>query len=165
MADQLSLFQLELTQTVDIEKPHSVCPKCGFKHVRKTLNDTTYCKDCKSKSNKEVRELKKRYPYPEKGSGYCCKVCGRSEEDLKPSYGKHGKLKTVWRLDHDHETKAFRGFLCDNCNVSLGKLNEDPATFIRGAAYLLANSGNAEMSEQELVGRGWNIPTALRWPL
>lgn len=38
--------------------------------------------------------------------------------------------------DHDHSTGKFRGWLCDGCNVSLGRFNDDIALFKRAIEYL-----------------------------
>lgn len=40
----------------------------------------------------------------------CCDMCGVSED----------KLNRLLALDHDHSTGVFRGWLCDQCNMSLG---------------------------------------------
>jgi hypothetical protein len=52
--------------------------------------------------------------------------------------GNKGKLKrkTPWRLDHCHETGEFRGFLCSNCNLGLGKFKDDPEILLNAIAYL-----------------------------
>ena len=39
-------------------------------------------------------------------------------------------------LDHDHETGAFRGWLCGRCNKALGLLGDNVAGLERGIAYL-----------------------------
>lgn len=39
-------------------------------------------------------------------------------------------------LDHNHKTGKKRGLLCFNCNVMLGKANDDPARLMRAALYL-----------------------------
>jgi hypothetical protein len=39
-------------------------------------------------------------------------------------------------FDHCHATGAFRGWLCDRCNVALGMVRDDPAVLRRLAAYL-----------------------------
>lgn len=53
-----------------------------------------------------------------------CHLCG------KPEGAK-------WlHMDHCHETGRFRGWLCENCNRSLGLLEDNPALIERGAGYL-----------------------------
>ena len=39
-------------------------------------------------------------------------------------------------VDHCHATKKVRGLLCHGCNLSLGKMLDDPELFRRTAAYL-----------------------------
>lgn len=39
-------------------------------------------------------------------------------------------------IDHDHATGVIRGILCDNCNVALGRLGDDPERIGRLAAYV-----------------------------
>ena len=39
-------------------------------------------------------------------------------------------------LDHDHETGAFRGWLCTGCNLALGNAKDSPETLRRLADYL-----------------------------
>lgn len=39
-------------------------------------------------------------------------------------------------LDHDHETGAFRGWLCDTCNRMLGFAKDNPALLEAAAIYL-----------------------------
>ena len=50
-----------------------------------------------------------------------CEICGRS-----------GRIT----FDHCHNTGAFRGWICFNCNVLLGHANDDPELLERLAAYL-----------------------------
>ena len=38
--------------------------------------------------------------------------------------------------DHDHVTKKFRGFLCRECNLGLGFLEDDPTRFSEAVTYL-----------------------------
>jgi hypothetical protein len=42
--------------------------------------------------------------------------------------------KTVF--DHCHDCGEFRGWLCDGCNTTLGRVRDDPAWLDRLAAYL-----------------------------
>jgi hypothetical protein len=39
-------------------------------------------------------------------------------------------------VDHCHDTSIVRGLLCNDCNVSLGRMAEDPDRLERAAAYL-----------------------------
>jgi hypothetical protein len=51
----------------------------------------------------------------------CCEICG-ARGDL--------------HFDHDHQTKAFRGFLCHRCNIGLGHFRDDPKLLEMAIAYL-----------------------------
>jgi len=39
-------------------------------------------------------------------------------------------------FDHCHHSDAFRGWICHNCNVVLGLVNDDPEILTKLAAYL-----------------------------
>ena len=39
-------------------------------------------------------------------------------------------------LDHCHETLKFRGWLCNSCNIGLGKLKDSIEMLERGIKYL-----------------------------
>jgi hypothetical protein len=41
-----------------------------------------------------------------------------------------------WTIDHDHETGKVRGVLCSECNLALGKLQDNVASLTRAQAYL-----------------------------
>lgn len=76
------------------------------------------------RSRKQWREYKMR-KLLERTNGKpkppACEVCGEG-----------GKIC----FDHDHQTGVFRGWLCNNCNMILGKV-KDSAKLLRDlAAYL-----------------------------
>lgn len=73
----------------------------------------------------KVRTWKrKRLPSPTRPCPPCCEIC----------FGVSARGSLC--LDHDHETGAFRGWLCDICNLALGQLG-DNITGVRAAlAYL-----------------------------
>lgn len=39
-------------------------------------------------------------------------------------------------LDHDHDTNAFRGWICHECNRSIGQLGDTPEGVAKALAYL-----------------------------
>jgi hypothetical protein len=54
-----------------------------------------------------------------------CDICLRTIEEI-------GTL----RVDHCHSTGKFRGFLCNSCNLGLGKFQDDLETLKRAVFYL-----------------------------
>jgi hypothetical protein len=43
-----------------------------------------------------------------------------------------------WHIDHNHSTGQVRGLLCNNCNVGIGSLGDDPTRLTEAAKYLSA---------------------------
>lgn len=62
-------------------------------------------------SNEELAELDKGVP---------CAICGDGADTV----------------DHCHVTGLIRGYLCTDCNLSLGKMRDDPERLRRAADYL-----------------------------
>lgn len=42
-------------------------------------------------------------------------------------------------IDHDHATGVFRGLLCDQCNMAIGLLDDDPTIVESALRYLVAS--------------------------
>jgi len=61
-----------------------------------------------------------------------CVICG-SEEPLV--------------VDHDHNSGAIRGMLCNHCNRGLGHFRDDPTLLEFAAQYLYANKDAPEWDE------------------
>ena len=59
--------------------------------------------------------------------GACCAICKTD----KPANGQGN-----FHVDHDHQTGRVRGILCSECNIGLGKFNDDPRLLTAAAAYL-----------------------------
>jgi hypothetical protein len=57
-----------------------------------------------------------------------CEICGRG-----------GKIC----LDHDHKTNAFRGWICDDCNIALARVREDVNVLNAMIKYI--EKGNSAM--------------------
>ena len=84
---------------------------------------------------KKQREAQIKYKYgitPDQyeeifeSQDYKCAICGTEECASGKSFS----------IDHDHKTGEVRGILCMDCNVSLGKLKDDPELFRKAAEYL-----------------------------
>lgn len=78
------------------------------------------CKTCIKKHTKIRAQIKKQAP-PKPD---VCSCCGNP---VKP-----GK----WCLDHCHDTNTFRGWICNDCNVGLGKLGDDISGVEKALEYL-----------------------------
>jgi hypothetical protein len=55
-----------------------------------------------------------------------CEICGR----MPTGQGK------VLHFDHDHQTGAFRGWICHKCNTALGLADDDPKILLKLVEYL-----------------------------
>lgn len=53
-----------------------------------------------------------------------CKICGQEFPD------------ETLVVDHDHQTGAVRGLLCNNCNTGIGYLRDSPDLLLKAIAYL-----------------------------
>lgn len=60
-----------------------------------------------------------------------CAICGQHETGRRPS----GKRKHL-AVDHDHETGVVRALLCSRCNMTIGRMDENPALLRAAADYL-----------------------------
>jgi Recombination endonuclease VII len=94
------------------------------------------CKECNKASSHRRRHAKKvalaGRPRPEH-----CEVCGRKSRN---GLGLH------W--DHCHVGGHFRGWLCDNCNHTLGLVQDRPA-LLRQLADYLERSGPGSLPFRE----------------
>ena len=73
------------------------------------------CKDCTKKvafgKSEAVKVAKKLGMSQTAPKGTACEICKSTTRKLV--------------FDHDHKTHRFRGWLCDNCNRSIGMIGED----------------------------------------
>lgn len=65
------------------------------------------------------KKLKEQNPPPVAGE---CPICQNFTKD--------------WILDHCHFTDEFRGYICNNCNLALGRFNDDERLLKRAIDYL-----------------------------
>lgn len=96
----------------------------------------TRCKTCHSETTKLTRSL--RSQNGNKNTGYC-DCCG--------IYKGRNKL----RVDHDHETNLFRGWLCENCNTGIGRLGDNEEGLKKALNYLKCHK-EKNLAEAKLFG-------------
>jgi hypothetical protein len=80
----------------------------------------TRCKACIKDQSKTRNKLHKIAP-PKPNVCECCGNIPRND---------------AWRLDHDHNTKKIRGWICDQCNTGLGKLGDNIEGLKKALDYL-----------------------------
>jgi hypothetical protein len=93
------------------------------------------CRACDSILAKERSEIRKTAPsIPD---NHVCPICEQTEEQLNeninPTLRKKGR---PWVMDHNHELKTFRGWLCRKCNLGCGNFKDNPELLEKAAKYL-----------------------------
>lgn len=94
----------------------------------------TECKQCSTEKSNTRKLLEKINPRP-KSTNYKCPICNSTEAELKAN--DRWSDRSVWCLDHNHDTKEFRGWICNNCNIAIGRLKDDPRIAYKAYEYLL----------------------------
>ncbi len=89
------------------------------------------CKNCRGESRRTVQELKKTAP--PLTSEHVCPICQKNKQQI--SLHRSSRMGS-FVLDHDHEKKVFRGWLCHCCNTALGMLGDNLDTIQRAYNYL-----------------------------
>ena len=117
--------------SIDKTKGTRVCVKCNiekplesfsFREPKVGKSYRSECKKCSGLKNILRDNLSKEHQRP-KGLDYSCPICKKYEVELKSN--DRWSDRSVWVLDHHHDTKAFRGWLCNNCNIGLGKFYDN----------------------------------------
>lgn len=115
-----------------LAKTHKSCSYCNHlkelcdfpKHSHHKDNLDNRCKSCIKEQTKIRNDLRKQAPAkPE-----VCECCG-----IVP-------LK--WCLDHDHSNNTFRGWICDSCNIGIGKLGDNIDGVQKAIKYLMRNDND-----------------------
>lgn len=90
-------------------------------------NIRSRCKQCVSAYDRD-RQRSKRYNItPEQYDGLNVAQNGRCAICERPR---------PLCVDHDHDTGAVRGLLCQKCNKGIGLLDDDPNVLIRAMEYV-----------------------------
>lgn len=66
---------------------------------------------------------------------YCCAICRLTETKARAS------VVMALAVDHNHRTGKVRGLLCNACNLSIGKMRDDPTRLRAAATYLEKYNG------------------------
>lgn len=109
---------------------NKICIKCGktkpcelfVAYGISAKNDKGYknvCKECSGEATKLRKVLALDNPKPVDNT---CKICGSNEHRLV--------------LDHCHNSKKFRGWICNYCNVALGQFKDNIETLKKAIEYL-----------------------------
>jgi len=77
------------------------------------------CKDCTYKLSELRKKLKSENPPPPPGP---CPICEINTNN--------------WILDHCHFSNNFRGYICNSCNLAIGRFNDDPNLLLKAVNYL-----------------------------
>ena len=93
----------------------------------------TECKQCARDKAAVRKQLEKENPRPT-DSNYQCPICNKTEAQLKENDRWHDR--SVWCLDHNHATLKFRGWICNNCNIAIGRLHDNPTVAYNAYTYL-----------------------------
>ena len=122
---------------------------CFHKASNKHRGYAWICKECKKRKLQEKKNsmspeewrlhnrkyyLKSQYGVTEsyyneklKAQEHKCAICGRDEVD---------SVFGVLHIDHNHETGALRGLLCQQCNTALGKFLDSEEILENAIQYL-----------------------------
>ena len=103
----------------------------GFNRA-KSMGRACTCKSCLRVHTAKMKQLHAKHSVPD---SHTCPICLKDAVALfSPGMGN----KTPFRLDHDHTTGAFRGFICDSCNTGMGKFRDNITLLERAIDYLKA---------------------------
>lgn len=127
------------------------CPVCKTeKDIGQFWKGQYLCIDCQKQKQKAFwgsRAPKKRleqhlkYKYGVSHSEFvaewerqkgCCAIC----TDVLPDLMAYENRNRGYAIDHNHETKEFRGILCLKCNTLLGMAKDSVEVLARAITYL-----------------------------
>ena len=133
---QLELFTDLQEEDKDLTGETKICSYCKKEkeledfYARKDTTDglDSRCITCVLAAAKVVYQYRKKYGHtmPE-----VCDCCGKP-----PTTSGKGSGITKLCVDHDHKTGEFRGWLCTDCNQSIGKLGDNLEGLLKAVAYL-----------------------------
>ena len=131
MNTQLEFFDDEFNeQEIELNESARKCVKCkkikNLEDFRLALNatNTSYrrpeCRDCEKEYNKSRAEISKLAKKPKIGTP--CDCCGRKDKPLV--------------MDHCHKSNKIRGWICQSCNIGIGRLGDSVDGILKAFNYL-----------------------------
>lgn len=89
------------------------------------------CRDCRKWKKpiplKARVEFESRHPRPQIGAPFSCPVCQKTIIR---------QFKNDVTLDHSHDTGIIRGWICRQCNSSIGMMDEDVTVIERAIKWI-----------------------------
>jgi len=154
-------------QELPYHKDKQNCNKCGveFPYILEhfALNTSTNtnskviylrtdCRDCNKKMNQGKAKAYKLAGKPKTPAiGTCCDRCG-----CDPGPKKTNANEANLVFDHCHKTLVQRGWLCDNCNRSMGMLGDDIEGMLLSAIYIAKTTNISLNTVSEQLNKLWN---------
>lgn len=112
---------MKIKKTCVLCKQEKNIDEFGF-HKSYSHGRDNRCRVCFNEARRLRRKLKKQatvsgLKLPDNG---LCECCGKTNNAIDK------KTKKVKRLnvDHDHVTGQFRGYICEHCNIGIGRLGK-----------------------------------------
>ena len=131
---------------------HKVCAKCGEKKERSEYHKdsarvdgiTSYCKECKLKTNKVWRDNNPEELLQSQRRTRRKRVYGVSPEEYDRMLLEQNNQCAICfipigyesAVDHDHLTEKVRGLLCKSCNLGLGFFKDNIIFLSNAISYL-----------------------------
>ncbi len=119
--------------------PPKKCEECGNeyfltrKYSDKQFESSRFCSvGCRNLNKRKVHaalgrtDARTRRKYAPRPKPVNCEACGKDTTGIF-----RGMV-----LDHCHKTNEFRGWLCSQCNIALGMLNDDQNRLVALVRYL-----------------------------
>jgi hypothetical protein len=154
-------LKTQLCSKCEIEKPlddfsvdrsrktgiHSHCKACQSARIRAKRKNDTEWRNAQVEKSRQYKILHpEKYKQSVRNSVLKAKY-GMTTEDYEALFDSQGRLCAVCKspksrgfgrmhVDHCHKTGNVRGILCQPCNTSLGKCNDDPEILRKLAEYL-----------------------------
>ena len=116
------------TASPDGKKPACiVCVNTKAMKVRSDSPDKTRARNLKARFDMSIEQYNVIF-LKQKGK---CAICHKAES----SRDTNGKSKWL-SVDHNHDTGAVRGLLCNACNTGIGKLGDSIHILLNAVQYL-----------------------------